>query len=85
MNFKRITETSSNHNNLERLSRQEILNKINEEDQKVALAVKDVIEDINSLVSEIIPLMKNGGRLFYVGAGTSGRLGIVDALSLIHI
>ena len=79
MNFKKITETSSNHNNLELLSSQEILNKINEEDQKVALAVKDVIKDINALVSKIIPLMKKGGRLFYIGAGTSGRLGILDA------
>ena len=58
MNFKKITETPSNHNNLEQLSSQEILNKINDEDQKVALAVKKVIKDINALVGKIIPLMK---------------------------
>ena len=79
MNFKKITETSSNHNHLEQLSTLELLEKINEEDQKVAIAVKKVIGHINNLVDKIVPLMKRDGRLFYIGAGTSGRLGIVDA------
>ena len=79
MNFKKITETSSNHNHLEQLSTLELLEKINEEDQKVAIAVKKVIGHINNLVDKIVPLMKSDGRLFYIGAGTSGRLGIVDA------
>lgn len=52
---------------------------INQEDQKVALAVEQAIPQIEKLVNQIIPRMKAGGRLFYIGAGTSGRLGIVDA------
>lgn len=79
MNFKKITESSSLHNNLEKLSSLDLLTKINEEDKKVALAVNKVITDISILVDQVIPLMKSGGRLFYLGAGTSGRLGIVDA------
>ena len=79
MNFKKITENPSNHQNLEQLSTSELLFKINEEDQKVALAVKEEIDAIDSLVKQIIPKMKSGGRLFYMGAGTSGRLGVVDA------
>jgi N-acetylmuramic acid 6-phosphate etherase len=79
MNFKKITENPSNHQNLEQLSTSELLFKINEEDQKVALAVKEEIDAIDSLVKQIIPKMKYGGRLFYIGAGTSGRLGVVDA------
>lgn len=79
MDFKKITETSSLHNDLEKLSSFDLLRKINQEDQKVALAVKEVIEPINQLVNQIVPKMKIGGRLFYIGAGTSGRLGILDA------
>ena len=56
-----------------------VLDKINFEDQKVSLAVKKVIPNINSLVEAVTKKMKLGGRLFYIGAGTSGRLGIVDA------
>jgi N-acetylmuramic acid 6-phosphate etherase len=79
MDFKKITETPSLHNDLEQLSSFDLLRKINQEDQKVALAVKEVIDPINKLVSQIVPKMKIGGRLFYIGAGTSGRLGILDA------
>ena len=57
----------------------EILQNINKEDQTVALAVKSQIENIEKLVDVIVPKIKSGGRLFYLGAGTSGRLGIVDA------
>ena len=57
----------------------EILQDINTEDQKVALAVKKAIPQIEKLVSQIVPRMKQGGRIFYMGAGTSGRLGVLDA------
>lgn len=77
--FKRTTESSSNYNDLEKMSVLELLTKINREDQTVATAVNTELSSIEGLVSEIIPRMKNGGRLFYIGAGTSGRLGIVDA------
>jgi len=79
MDFKKITEEDSLHDHLEENSVIEILNKINLEDQKVADAVKQVIEPIKNLVEAIVPKMKLGGRLFYMGAGTSGRLGVVDA------
>ena len=79
MDFKKITEQNSNYNNIEQLSIQEILENINEEDQKVSLAVKKVIPSINVLIEAICENMSLGGRLFYIGAGTSGRLGVVDA------
>ena len=79
MNFEKTTEKSSNYNNLEQMSVQELLNNINNEDQKVALAVQQVIPKIESLVTEIVIRLKKGGRLFYIGAGTSGRIGILDA------
>jgi N-acetylmuramic acid 6-phosphate etherase len=79
MDFKKITEQNSNYDNIEQRSILEILDKINIEDQKVSLAVKKVIPNINSLVQAVTKKMKLGGRLFYIGAGTSGRLGIVDA------
>lgn len=73
------TESESNHKDLEQKSVLELLEGINSEDQKVALAVQEQIPAIEKLVSAIVPRMKQGGRLFYIGAGTSGRLGIVDA------
>lgn len=78
-NFKRTTESSSSYNDLEKMSVLDLLTNINREDQTVATAVNKELPRIEALVSEIIPRMKNGGRLFYIGAGTSGRLGIVDA------
>lgn len=78
-NFKRTTESSSNYNDLEKMSVLDLLTNINREDQTVATAVNKELPRIEALVSEIISRMKNGGRLFYIGAGTSGRLGIVDA------
>ena len=74
-----ITEQSSLYNDLERKSVQKILEEINNEDQKVALAVQKAIPQIELLVNEIVPRMKRGGRIFYLGAGTSGRLGVLDA------
>ena len=78
-NFIKITESPSIYNNLENKSVKELLEEINTEDQKVALAVRKAIPQIEKLVEEIIPRMQKGGRLFYIGAGTSGRLGILDA------
>ena len=74
-----ITESSSNYDNLEQKSVRELLDGIHNEDKKVLPAVEKVIPQIEKLVTEIIPRVKKGGRLFYVGAGTSGRLGILDA------
>lgn len=75
----KITEQESNHSGLEHLGVKEILTGINQEDYFVPQAVEKAIPQIENLVTQIIPRMKNGGRLFYIGAGTSGRLGIVDA------
>lgn len=74
-----ITESESNHDHLEQMSVGELLRSINKEDQSVALAVEKVIPQVEALVNEILPRMEKGGRLFYIGAGTSGRLGILDA------
>jgi len=75
----KITEKDSLHRNLDKMSTREILENINKEDQKVAAAVQEQIASIEELVNHIVPKMRNGGRLFYIGAGTSGRLGILDA------
>ena len=79
MTFIKITEQESLYNNLEDKSVSELLTDINREDRKVALAVEKVIPQIEKLVSRIIPGMEEGGRIFYIGAGTSGRLGVLDA------
>jgi N-acetylmuramic acid 6-phosphate etherase len=76
---QRITESESLHNNLEQQSTQDLLLGINQEDQKVANAVNAVIPEIQAFIDACYENMKDGGRLFYIGAGTSGRLGIVDA------
>src|SRR6056297_1682140 len=74
-----ITETSSLYDNLEKMSVRELLEGIHNEDKKVLPAVEKTIPQTEKLVTEIVPKVKKGGRLFYVGAGTSGRLGILDA------
>lgn len=79
MAFVKISEQSSLYNDLENKSVHEILTEINAEDHKVADAVKAAIPKIEQLVNEIVPRMKRGGRIFYIGAGTSGRLGVLDA------
>lgn len=79
MAFVKISEQSSLYNDLEKKSVRELLEEINQEDQKVALAVQKCIPQIEKLVTQIVPRMKNGGRIFYMGAGTSGRLGVLDA------
>lgn len=73
------TESSSHYSNLEQMSVHELLTHINREDQTVPLAVAKAIPRIEALVNVIVERMKSGGRLFYIGAGTSGRLGVVDA------
>jgi N-acetylmuramic acid 6-phosphate etherase len=73
------TESSSNHNNLENKSISELLFGMNQEDRSVPEAVALALPEIEKLIAEIVSKMKDGGRLFYMGAGTSGRLGIVDA------
>jgi N-acetylmuramic acid 6-phosphate etherase len=76
---EKITEKESKYRDLEKKPVEEILHDINREDAKVAGAVEKCIPKINGLVEAIADRMKAGGRLFYIGAGTSGRLGIVDA------
>jgi N-acetylmuramic acid 6-phosphate etherase len=73
------TETASTYDYLERMSVRELLFNINKEDQTVPMAVAKAIPQIEQLVEQIVMRMKQGGRLFYIGAGTSGRLGVVDA------
>jgi N-acetylmuramic acid 6-phosphate etherase len=73
------TESSSTYQDLEKQTVDTILRQINAEDKTVPLAVEKVIPAIEPLVHEIVKRMKQGGRLFYIGAGTSGRLGVVDA------
>ncbi len=75
----RVTESTSLYDNLEQMTVIELLQNINAEDQKVPLAVQLVIPVISDLVAAIVPRMERGGRLIYIGAGTSGRLGILDA------
>ena len=77
--MKKITEQSSLYRHIEKMSTDEILRSINAEDQKVAMAVKEVLPLIGQFVDDLVKRMKQGGRLFYIGAGTSGRLGILDA------
>src|SRR5690554_4048969 len=77
--FTKTTEQSSNYNHLEKMSVSELLQNINNEDKTVAFSVEKVLPKIEKLVVQIVEKLKNGGRLFYIGAGTSGRLGIVDA------
>jgi N-acetylmuramic acid 6-phosphate etherase len=75
----KTTESSSLYNNLEQMSALEILTNINREDQKVALAIEKILPSIEAIVEAIYTRMNDSGRLFYIGAGTSGRLGVVDA------
>lgn len=79
MLFTKTTEQDSYYDGLENMSTSQLLQNINTEDKTVPNAVEKTIPQIESLVDQIIIKLKNGGRLFYIGAGTSGRLGIVDA------
>ncbi|WP_248722548.1 N-acetylmuramic acid 6-phosphate etherase [Seonamhaeicola sp. ML3] len=79
MDFTKTTEKDSHYNHLEKMNIEELLYNINKEDKTVPLAVEKALPAIELLVKEIVNKLKSGGRLFYIGAGTSGRLGIVDA------
>jgi N-acetylmuramic acid 6-phosphate etherase len=79
MNFIKTTEQSSHYDSLEQMSVTDLLKNINNEDKTVPLAVEKALPQIENLVSKVVEKLKLGGRLFYIGAGTSGRLGIVDA------
>lgn len=79
MSFTKTTEQSSKYEHLEKMSVSQLLHNINNEDKTVPLAIEKALPQIEALIEQIIPRMKEGGRLFYIGAGTSGRLGIVDA------
>ncbi|MGB1248778.1 MAG: N-acetylmuramic acid 6-phosphate etherase, partial [Chitinophagales bacterium] len=77
--MQKTTEQESYYNDLDKMSTNELLSNINKEDKTVAHAVEKVIPSIEKLVDCATQKMKTGGRLFYLGAGTSGRLGVVDA------
>jgi len=79
MNFTKTTEQASKYQHLEKMSVIELLENINHEDKTVPLAVEKALPQIEKLVTQIVANMKQGGRLFYIGAGTSGRLGVLDA------
>lgn len=79
MTIKRITEESSYYNDLENMSVHDLLVNMNAEDKKVPVAVEGAIPQIEALVLKIVEKFESGGRLFYIGAGTSGRLGVLDA------
>ncbi len=79
MSFIKTTESDSKYNHLEKMSISELLQNINNEDKTVALAVEKALPQIQKLTKKVVEKLKAGGRLFYVGAGTSGRLGILDA------
>lgn len=79
MNFEKTTEKESHYNHLEKMTINEIITNINNEDKTVPLAVEKAIPQIEALIRIIIEKLKDGGRLFYIGSGTSGRLGVLDA------
>ena len=79
MAFQKITESESLYDNLDQMSVRELLEGINNEDRKVAIAVGREIPKIEKLVTRIVERMRRGGRLFYIGEGTGGRLGVLDA------
>lgn len=79
MNFRRITEESSLYDNLEQQSVHDLLHDINREDHRVADAVERCLPQVERFIEQALPRLQEGGRLFYIGAGTSGRLGVLDA------
>ena len=79
MSFDKITEKSSNYNHLENKTVKDLVSIINKEDHSVAKSVGKNLDKIEKLIKNIEPRIHKGGRLFYIGAGTSGRLGILDA------
>ena len=78
----RITEQPSHYRHLEKMSIEELTANINKEDKSVALAIEKALPQINRLINEIVTKLKNGGRMFYLGAGSGGRLSVLDAIEL---
>jgi N-acetylmuramic acid 6-phosphate etherase len=74
-----VTESNSRYKDLEKMSVRKLLENINQEDEKIPAVIRKVIPSMESLIKVIVERMSAGGRLFYIGAGTSGRLGVVDA------
>ena len=77
--FIKITEQNSKYNSIENKSVDLILKEINGEDQSVAHNINKELDSIEKVIHEVIKSLKNNGRLFYIGSGTSGRMGILDA------
>ena len=78
----RLTEQPSKYDNLEKMSVKELITNINNEDKLVALAIEKVLPDLEKLISAVEHQLRNGGRMFYVGCGTGGRLSVLDAIEL---
>jgi N-acetylmuramic acid 6-phosphate etherase len=74
-----LTEQNSNYDDLEQMSIGQIIRSINDEDKEIPLAVERSLLQIEGLVKKVVPILEDDGRLFYIGAGTSGRLGVLDA------
>ena len=79
MSIKKVTEQDSIYDNLEKLSTSELINSIHNEDKKICSSVQKVLPSISKLVDALVSKLSSEGRLFYIGAGTSGRLGVLDA------
>jgi len=77
--MKKVTESSSHYRHLEKMTTLELISNINREDISVPVVIKQILDDIVPLIDVVVNKMQKGGRLFYIGAGTSGRLGILDA------
>lgn len=82
MSIQKATEADSHYDHLEKMSVADLLSNINKEDKSVPLAIEKALPQIEALVNAVTAKLKTGGRVFYIGAGTSGRLGIVDASEL---
>ena len=80
--MNKITEQDSIHRHLEKKSIQELTQLINEEDKKVAIAIEAALPQLNALIGKVVGQLKKGGRLFYLGAGSGGRLSVLDAIEL---
>lgn len=78
----RITEEASKYRNLEKMSVEELTSNLNNEDKTVALAIEKALPQLNTLISTIVSRIEQGGRLFYVGAGSGGRLSVLDVIEL---
>jgi N-acetylmuramic acid 6-phosphate etherase len=78
----RITEQASNYRHLEKMSVEDLTKNLNKEDQSVPLAIEKALPQLNTLINTIVSKIENGGRLFYVGAGSGGRLSVLDVIEL---